>query len=527
MQSALRPYFTTGVAIVGASVIAVAPLSIPPAHDGLNIAAAVQSVSGDVQLTTLGGTFDALINASLAGVALSLGLDVTVDAEADVAANLALITGAVIEQITATFGEDPLAALMELVMLPVGVVTGLVSGVLDGLGDLDLGLGGLLTVPLELLAELAASFGIDLGGGVDGGLDLGGLLTLPLTLLTLPITLITGLLGDLGGEGGLGGLLTLPLDLLASLAAAFGIDIGGEAGGEIDLGLGGIVDVFASLFVDVETGEPGPLMDLIMAPITIGAELVGTGAELIVNGTAAFTAAISDVLGGFLTAGELVLTGISEGIEDGAVLATELVTQAVTLLSTALNGTAGLINGVIETGAGALAAVVDGFAEAVAEFQIVLEGEVGTDLNQGAELIALSAAAADELPQLNARSITLAPNADAAAAAAAAVLPETMPTQAKAPAVNATVEATDPGKARGEAVSETASGGKAGGGVEVESPATNGTVGSVDADVKPDTKADTKADVKGSATAGEGATAKKAPEKRGGSDTKQGKSNKR
>lgn len=500
MQSALRPYFTTGVAIVGASVIAVAPLSVPPAQDTLNIASVVQSA--DVQLTALDGTFDALINATLAGLAVSLDVETAadIDLDADVATNFAALVSAVIADITASFETDMLAGLMDLAMLPVNVKLGLINGLLGGLGDGDMGLGGLFGLPLEVLADLAAMFGI--GGDVDGGIDLGlgGLLTLPLTLLTLPITLFTSLLGDLDG----------------------GVD------GEIDLGLGGIVDLFASLFVDVDTGEPGPLMDLFMAPITVGAELIGTGAELFVDGSAAFTAAISDVLGGFLAAGEEVLAGISDGIEGGALLATGLVTQTVALLTTALNGTAGLINGAIDTGADALAAIVDGFAEAAAEFQVVLEGEIGGGAGAGADITALSAsalAAPEKLPGVAARSITLAPDANAAEAAVAAAVPEDVPDKAKAPEVQAVIEAEAnvPGPARGKAVSEAASEGKAGGEVK----------GSVDADVKADTKPDVKAQVKADAKGDTKADAKaeaptkKAPEKNRGSDAKQDKSDKK
>ena len=56
MATALRPYLTTGVAIVGASVIAVAPVTVaPPDLPAVEVAAAdaVRTVTADVKLTAL------------------------------------------------------------------------------------------------------------------------------------------------------------------------------------------------------------------------------------------------------------------------------------------------------------------------------------------------------------------------------------------------------------------------------------------------------------------------------------------
>ena len=53
MHIALRPYVTTGIAIVGASVIAVAPVTVPPPELPSVDADAVRSVTADVELTAL------------------------------------------------------------------------------------------------------------------------------------------------------------------------------------------------------------------------------------------------------------------------------------------------------------------------------------------------------------------------------------------------------------------------------------------------------------------------------------------
>ncbi|MCT7659721.1 hypothetical protein [Mycobacterium deserti] len=57
MRTALRPYMTTGIALVGASVIALTPVTAPPPHmPAVEVAApatAMRAVTADVQLTAL------------------------------------------------------------------------------------------------------------------------------------------------------------------------------------------------------------------------------------------------------------------------------------------------------------------------------------------------------------------------------------------------------------------------------------------------------------------------------------------
>ena len=72
MRTALRPYMTTGIAIVGASVIAVAPVTAPPQlQPEVTVVDAVRSVSTDVELT---GLADALIAAVPQAVAATVTL---------------------------------------------------------------------------------------------------------------------------------------------------------------------------------------------------------------------------------------------------------------------------------------------------------------------------------------------------------------------------------------------------------------------------------------------------------------------
>ena len=51
MQSALRPYLTTGIAIVGATAIAVTPIAVTPTMTDVQIANPVQAVERAVELT--------------------------------------------------------------------------------------------------------------------------------------------------------------------------------------------------------------------------------------------------------------------------------------------------------------------------------------------------------------------------------------------------------------------------------------------------------------------------------------------
>lgn len=75
VHTALRPFVTTGIAIVGASVIAVAPVTLPPPQSpSVEVVAAdvVRSVSADVELTALADVLAAFPQAAAVAVQLVL-----------------------------------------------------------------------------------------------------------------------------------------------------------------------------------------------------------------------------------------------------------------------------------------------------------------------------------------------------------------------------------------------------------------------------------------------------------------------
>jgi hypothetical protein len=134
MYQGIRPYVTSGIALVGASVVAVSPMTVPPPEVHVNpIATTQRVVAAEVQLTSL---------TSLADYTF---------------ADAALLTG------NAVFINLPLLA----VVLPTTVVIGFVSGV--GVPELaGLVVGRFVTIPLDIArpwaAALANSLPEPLGG---------------------------------------------------------------------------------------------------------------------------------------------------------------------------------------------------------------------------------------------------------------------------------------------------------------------------------------------------------------------------
>ena len=94
MQLSLRPYVTAGVAIVGASVIAIAP--IQPTPPDVHIPNPVAEVARDVQLTATPGEMIETQYNDLVLLVTELGLSLTVP-----------LTAAVID----AMGVDPKGAL--------------------------------------------------------------------------------------------------------------------------------------------------------------------------------------------------------------------------------------------------------------------------------------------------------------------------------------------------------------------------------------------------------------------------------
>lgn len=516
MQSTLRPYLTTGVAIVGASVIAVAPLSIPPAHlPTLNIASVVQTATGGVELNggveltalaDISGTLNALVNAGLAGIALSLDLEGSVDIEADLATNFTSLVGAVIDQISTAFGVDPIAALRDLVMLPVNVVTGFVNGLLGVItGD-----------PL---------------GGLLGGLG---------DLVTRPVELITGLFGDLVGDVTPAALV----DTLGQLIAApirFTLDAL-QAGNELLAGLvtGGIEFGATAVTTALTAGS-----EFLGAAITTGAGFVGglfTGAgTLLTTGAQAVLAALAplgelpvvgpvfmavgDVVAGFVTAGATVLDGIGTGIEGGAAVLTQLISDTVTLVNTAINGGAGLLTGVVTVGSTAVDDVLTGFQNAVTDiFGPPPEMTETTDLPDSAASVlaatraATASAGITSLPSASPTTVTLPTRASVTAEVATSEsvtvdLPPTASARAEvatsaAGTVTVPESASPTAGAVADVINSTTSAG-ADFGKEVSAAAT-GSTGASDGDSTGTTRGSAKAAGKATAKSGDSGASGKA-----------------
>ncbi|MBP1816682.1 hypothetical protein [Mycobacterium sp. OAE908] len=207
MQLALRPYVTTGIAIVGASVIAVAP--IVPTPTDIHIANPVTAVDRAVQLTA-NEIEDAVNQLAYVGaqvlvslaklpapvVAQILGVQPAV-AEALLAGGALGLSGpligglgaggAAVQQVVDQLGSGDLAALINAL---IGAPATLIDGVVNG--DFGPNVGPLLGIP--------AIVTVLVGGLINpGGLGLGGI-TLPGAIPTVQ-TLITELLGALGGGG--------------------------------------------------------------------------------------------------------------------------------------------------------------------------------------------------------------------------------------------------------------------------------------------------------------------------------------
>lgn len=274
------------------------------------------------------------------------------------------------------------------------------------------GLGGLLTLPLDLLASLAAAFGINLGGEVCG--TTGDPITGLLQTLLLSVTLVTSLIGG-AFQAATGG-------------ATGGITAGSQFVGSLLTGAGGLVTQGAQALA----ATPAPFAAL---PI-IGPLVVATG----------------DVLGGFAMAGATVLDGIGTGMAGGGAVVAGLITESVAALTTAITGGTGVLTGAINTGSDALNNVLQGFLDAVDDIvpPPATPPTAATDPGAVSLPAATRAAAATappsvtSLPSLSAQTLTLPSNASP---------------KAKAPAVTATIDSTTAtGADFGKAVSGVASG---------------------------------------------------------------------
>jgi hypothetical protein len=277
MQHALRPYATAGVALVGASIIAVTPLAVPPPKvemrpvqlvdawsDLLTATTAnLDSIVSNANLSDISSVFSALLTNPLGviGALTNLdptvttdtsGLPITVGVELTPALEMGLAQlGAEGAELTAINGvlaqlsADPSNALN---ILYEGAATVLNAG-LNGADNVSL-LGGIIDIPLfnGLLAP-EQSLTVDLNltdlinalglGNVGlGSLDLSSLLS----QLGLGSLSLGDLFNDLGLSGkGLGDLLGNPT--LSTLLSDLGL-------GNLDLGKLDLTSILNSLGLD-------------------------------------------------------------------------------------------------------------------------------------------------------------------------------------------------------------------------------------------------------------------------------------
>jgi hypothetical protein len=185
MHLALRPYITTGVAIVGASVVAVAPLAIPPSPPDIQVANPAAAVERGVQLTA--NEIQTAVNA-LIFIAAKTGV------------SIAQIPAPLVAQILDLPGGTPTAE-----ALLAGITLALLGPAIGGGGGTGAGIQDL--IDSNGLEDFLNNFlnvpGLIIGGTVNGqqGPNLASLLGAPLAVLT----------GGLMNPGGIGaGGLTLP-----------------------------------------------------------------------------------------------------------------------------------------------------------------------------------------------------------------------------------------------------------------------------------------------------------------------------
>ena len=261
MQLSLRPYVTAGVAIVGASVIAIAP--IQPTPPDVHIPNPVAEVARDVQLTATPGEMIETQYNDLVLPVTELGLSLTVPPTAAVINAIApdLIPEGSTAEAVAT---GLLLGLSGYAISGGGSVGSALGGVLDGFGcpatgglceDLGTGYLALLVgAPLTIIDGFVnGGYGPDLSGVLEdagvpigevfaGGLINPGALPPPLGVTGNPPFILPGTLPTLQG-------------LAARLFSSDLNDLGGLLGGLLDnlpgLGLLGSSD--SAALTSVET----------------------------------------------------------------------------------------------------------------------------------------------------------------------------------------------------------------------------------------------------------------------------------
>jgi hypothetical protein len=267
MQLTLRPYVTAGVAIVGASVIAIAP--IQPTTPDVHIPNPVAEVARDVQLTATAGEMIETQYNDLILRATELGLSLTVP-----------LTAALIDALGVDTGLAPPDAAATLLLLGLsgyaisgaGSIGTALGGIIDGFGcpaegglceDIGTGYVALLVGAPSTIIEgfVLGGFGPDLSGVLEDagvpfppGVFAGGLIQNP-GLVQLPEGLQLCVAGGCGSNL-VSGNLVLPsfFFTLQGLADRLFVsdlnDLGGLLGGLLDnlpvFGLPGVTSLTAS-----------------------------------------------------------------------------------------------------------------------------------------------------------------------------------------------------------------------------------------------------------------------------------------
>lgn len=304
MNLALRPYVTTGVAIVGASVIAVAPIVPTPTeiqipNPAVQVESAVRLAANEIE--------DAVNALAFAG--------------ANVLVSLAKLPAPLVAQL---LGIPPTAAQALLAGSALGLSGPLIGGIgaggaaiqdiVDSLGSFDLTtiINALIGAPATLIGGIVnGEIGPDVGqlllpglpfpalvGGLinPGGIGLGGL-TLP---GAIPVVqqLITLLLGALGGG-----------DMLSTLAAP--VETEGQIEGAVNfllfnlvaspiVTIGGLVGQVLAPILGEEQAALLPLAALgLLGPLISGPGAIGAAVQDVVDslGSGDFAGVLSTLVG--------------------------------------------------------------------------------------------------------------------------------------------------------------------------------------------------------------------------------------
>lgn len=148
MSTALRPYLTTGIALVGASVIAIAPVTVPPPELPAAPTAAARTVTADVEFTAL---LDDLVAAVQQSVTETIKL-YTQSLPADAAALVS----------AGRFAHLAVLAVSTAYLTPLTIIAPFAVGIMQALpkplGTLD----GVINEALKVIVQTPAVTGISI-----------------------------------------------------------------------------------------------------------------------------------------------------------------------------------------------------------------------------------------------------------------------------------------------------------------------------------------------------------------------------